>query len=146
MKFLSIKALWILPILTLSVAPAAIATTMTASQAASAKETLQVAQMVQIYCTIAGNPGGIGVNVYDAPSGGYITRLPNDETVAFNSGDRSGDWAEVTDSNGTTGWVETQHLSCDTPDMSSEETTDESYYEEAPDDSFYYEESEEVDY
>jgi hypothetical protein len=129
MKPFSLKTLGILPIAAVSMIPASFATA----------ETLEVAQMVQTYCTTTAEYGSIGVTVYDSPNGEVISRIQDGETVSFNTGDRSGDWSEVTDPNGTTGWVETQYLSCDSgsSDSAYEQPAEEEYY----DDSAYYEES-----
>jgi hypothetical protein len=161
MKYFSFKTLGVLPILALSMAPASFATA----------ETLEVAQMVQTYCTTTAGYGSIGVTVYDSPNGDVISRIQDGESVAFNTGDRSGDWSEVTAPDGTTGWVETQYLVCEDDAAYYEESPsgadyeeayyeeayyeepseeayydDSVYYEEAPDDAYYSEEYSEEEY
>ncbi len=122
----------LIPLFTLAIAPTATATPV---QLATPENTTVVAQMTQLYCTTYAPAGGIGLTVYDEPNGNVIGRLRDGVTVAYNVGDRSGDWAEVTGEDGTTGWVETVFLGCeDTVDNSSE--TSEEYYDQSSEESY----------
>jgi SH3-like domain-containing protein len=121
MKRLSIKTFFVLPVLTLAIAPAAWAAS-AVSQATSAQgvSTQQVAQMEPSSCTATGDPEG--VNFYLSPLDSPLTRLPIDETVTVEMVSNNGEWVKVTDSYGTIGWIESPYLYCsDSTDMGSEE-------------------------
>jgi hypothetical protein len=137
MKRFSLKTLGLLPILALSMTPASFATA----------ETIQVAQMVQTYCTITAGYGSLEVTLYDSPNGEVIVGIDDGETVSFSTSDRSGDWSEVSTSDAVMGWVETQYLVCEDDSAYYEESPDDSaYYEESPDDFTYYEEAPDPSY
>lgn len=70
-------------------------------------------EVVAMMCLIATSDGS-GLPLLDYPS--YEAQVIGDvsygEWVSFNLSDRSGQWAEVTDAEGETGWVEMGYLDC----------------------------------
>jgi hypothetical protein len=147
MQLLFARAVLLLPILTVATASSSVmATPVMAtpviSQVSQPQTPFLVSQMTQSYCTTYGTEGGIGVSLYDSPNGSIISRFQDGTPIAFNIGDRSGMWAEVTSSDGTTGWVETQWLSCEQPnDESYEDSYSESSdeYDSSDESNEYYE-------
>lgn len=138
----------LVPILTLAIAPT-VKAAVPMVPAAAPENAVVVAQMTQLYCTTYAPAGGIGLTVYDAPNGNVINRLQDGITVAYNLGDRSGNWAEVSSGDGTTGWVETVFLGCEDSVSDFSETSEEYYeetYEEYYSEEYYTEETYEESY
>jgi uncharacterized protein YgiM (DUF1202 family) len=87
---------------------------LTPQQSEQARDRIVLAQMSVNYCEVSTRDGD-GVNLRSGPSvnAQVIAKLPDGLRVRFNTGDRSGMWAEITTPNRRIGWVATSYLYCD---------------------------------
>lgn len=70
-------------------------------------------EVVAMMCMIVGYDGGTGNTLIDMPSyeeAQVVGWVDYGEWVTYNLSDRSGNWAEVTDGEGETGWIEMSYL------------------------------------